>query len=376
MKPSPRVVSVLNQKGGVAKTTTTANLGSCLASRGHRTLLIDMDPQANLTLGLGVKVGPGRVGLHDVLERKAGVRLDHIVETIEGLPLAVAPASFDLGRAEAMLTPMAASCYRLKQALETVSDYELILIDCPPSLGRLTEMAIVASTHLLIPTEPKLYSFAGMDTLNRMISDLREDLDLGVELLGVLLTMDEKRTKLHRTIGEEVRQRFGEHVFETSIRRTVRISESELEGKAAILLDPSSTASQDYRALTDEVLARLAASPASRPEPEVVKPMDPRYPLITTPPDVMLESDHFGAAAIVLESSPEPAGATTAALTIPAGPDPLPNRSDSEILFEALSENLTGADGHSHAVVNEIPSRRGGIGSFLQDFTRKLSRRR
>ena len=373
----PRIISVLNQKGGVAKTTTTANLGSCLAAQGYRTLLIDMDPQANLTLGAGARVSAGRVGLHDVLLRKAGVRLEHILVGTEGLPLSVVPASFELAHAEAVLTPMAGSCNRLKQALEPYQDFsDFILIDCPPSLGRLTEMAVVASSHLLIPTEPKLYSFAGMDTLNRMIANLREDLDLDVRLLGVLLTMVEQRTKLHRMIGDEIREQFGEHMFETVIRRTVRVSEAEIEGKAAILLDPTSTAAQDYKTVTEEVLRRLSADTITRKAAEnghreQRRSTIPHYPLITTPPDVMVEPEHiYALSAVAPVHEHAPMGASIADVPLRIVPE------EPRMAFEAVREVIEHAESPAEVVTNEKPAFADRLGGYLSEFTRKLSRRR
>ena len=261
-----KIVSIVNQKGGVAKTTTTANLGASLARRGFRTLVVDFDAQANLTLGLGVKREDTARGLHDVLLEPESTPLASVIRQVGDLPLYVAPGSPDMARAEAILTPLIGSAYRMKHALEALSAtqrFEWVLIDCPPSLGRLTEMAIVASTHLLIPTEPKFYAFAGMDTLNKMIVGLTKDLRFEIQLLGVLLTMYEKGTRLHRMIGDEIRERFGDKVFDTVIAKNVRISESELEGQPIILFDPQARGAENYEALAQEVLQRVKAEPQS-----------------------------------------------------------------------------------------------------------------
>ncbi|MCC6727886.1 MAG: ParA family protein [Chthonomonadales bacterium] len=253
-------VSVVNQKGGVAKTTTCANLGACLAARGYRVLLVDLDPQANLTLGMGAGTADLPHGLPDVLLDWESCPLSPVLRRVGETTLYVAPGGMELARAEAMLLPLGGSAYRLRHALEdlaAVRPFDWVLIDCPPSLGRLTQNAIVASTHLLIPTEPKFYAFQGMDTLNRMIVDLTKDLRFGVELLGVLLTMYEKGTRLHRGIAEEIRTRFGRRVFDTVIYRTVRLSEAEVEGKPIIAFDRRSRGAQNYEALTDEVIARV-----------------------------------------------------------------------------------------------------------------------
>src|SRR5262249_30463047 len=159
-------------------------------------------------------------GLHDVLLDWDTAPLTPILRQIGDAPLFLAPGHLELARAEAMLTPLGGSAYRLRHALESLAQtqpFDWVLIDCTPSLGRMIQHAIDASTHLLIPTEPKFYAFAGMDTLNKMIVGLTKDLRFNLELLGVLLTMYERGTRLHRSIAAEIQQRFGDKVFETVI---------------------------------------------------------------------------------------------------------------------------------------------------------------
>lgn len=256
-----KIVAVVNQKGGVAKTTTVANLGACLAERGKRTLVIDLDPQANLTVGLGVPWYELDAALHSVLLDPDDVPMSGILQEIQGLPLYLAPGHLDLAHAEAVMLPYADKAYRLRNALETLlekQEFDWVLIDCPPSLGTLTQNAIVAATDLLIPTEPKFYAFAGMDTLNKMIVSLTKSLRFRVELFGVLITMFERGTRLHATIAAEIRERFGDRVFETVIYKNVRVSESELEGMPIILYDKRASGAQNYEALAEEVLLRAA----------------------------------------------------------------------------------------------------------------------
>ncbi|MCC6731184.1 MAG: ParA family protein [Chthonomonadales bacterium] len=256
-----RIVAVVNQKGGVAKTTTTANLGACLAARGMRTLLIDLDPQANLTLGLGIEWYNLPCALHDVLMDPDATPLAGVLRQVASLPLYVAPGHLDLAHCEAVLMPYADKAYRLRNALEALTaeqEFDWIFIDCPPSLGTLTQNAIVACGHLLIPTEPKFYAFAGMDTLNKMIVDLTKGLRFRVELMGVLLTMCERGTRIHQTIASEIRERFGEKVFETVIYKNVRLSESEVEGMPIILFDRRASGAQNYEALAEEVMRRAS----------------------------------------------------------------------------------------------------------------------
>lgn len=252
-------VAIVNQKGGVAKTTTTANVGACLAERGLRVLLIDLDPQANLTLGLGVEWYSLTSAIHTVLMDREATPMAAILQQIGDLPLYLAPGHLDLSTAERILLPEADKAYRLRNALEDLNEtdaFDWVLIDCPPSLGTLTENAIVAASHLLIPTEPKYYAFAGMDSLNRMITNLTKGLRFRVELLGVLLTMYERGTRLHQMIATEIRERFGDKVFETVIYKNVRVSESELQGMPIAILDRRATGAQNYEALAEEILSR------------------------------------------------------------------------------------------------------------------------
>jgi chromosome partitioning protein len=256
-----KIVAVVNQKGGVAKTTTVANLGACLAERGKRTLLIDLDPQANLTVGLGIPWYELGNALHTVLLDNDQTPLASVLHQVAGLPLYLAPGHLDLAHTEAVLLPHADKAYRLRNALEDLlakQQFDWVLIDCPPSLGTLTQNAIVAATDLLIPTEPKFYAFAGMDTLNKMIVSLTRSLRFKVDLFGVLLTMYERGTRLHATIAAEIRERFGDKVFETVIYKNVRLSESEVEGVPIILFDRKASGAQNYEALTEEVLLRAS----------------------------------------------------------------------------------------------------------------------
>jgi len=256
------IVSIVNQKGGVAKTTTTANLGACLAAKGQKTLVIDMDPQANLTLGLGCVEPKLPYGLDEALMNPDSAPLRRTLQHIGDIPLYLIPGSIAMAHAEKMLTPIVGSAYRLRRSLDALLKeihFDWVLIDCPPSLGRLTEIAVIASNYLLIPTEPKFYSFAGMDTLNRMIVQMNQDLDLNVQLLGVLLTICERKAKLHRYISAEIRERFGDRVFDTVIHKNLRLSEAEVEGKPIIIYDRTAPGAIAYSALADEVLRRVSS---------------------------------------------------------------------------------------------------------------------
>lgn len=256
-----KIVSIINQKGGVAKTTTTANLGACLAALGQRTLLIDMDPQANLTLGLRREWEDLPYKLPDVLLHWNARPLAAIIRQVSETPLYLAPGHLELTRAESILGSQEGAAYNLRRAIEAMTgilSFDWILIDCPPSLGVLTQNAIVASTHLLIPTEPKMYAFAGMDILNQMVIGLRKEYRFNVELLGVVLTMYDRNTRLHRAIADVIMERFGDKVFQTKIARNIRLSEAEIEAKPVIQFDRSSVGAKNYMALAEEVLARVS----------------------------------------------------------------------------------------------------------------------
>jgi chromosome partitioning protein len=254
------VLSIVNQKGGVAKTTSTINIGAALAARGLQTLLIDLDPQANLTLGLGQKQSSGTSGLDKVLLDWDNAELKDTLLQPYDLPLWLVPGSIEMARCEQILTPMVGSAYRLRRALETLiqtQQFDWVLIDCPPSLGRLTEIALMASTDLVIPTEAKYYSFAGIDILNSMLVRLMQDMMFDIRLLGVVITMFEQATRLQRSVAEEIRSRFGDKVFDTVIRRNTRVSESELSNLPVVVRDPQAAAARDYDALTTELLHRV-----------------------------------------------------------------------------------------------------------------------
>ena len=259
------IVSVVNQKGGVAKTTSVANIGASLASRGLRTLLIDLDPQANLTLGLKRNWEDLPYTLPDVLLDPRSSPISPIVRQVGETPLFLAPGHIDMARAEASLVRRDAPAFSLRHALNAVAPmnpFDWVLIDCPPSLGMLTQNALVASGFLIIPTEPKMYSFAGMDTLNRMIMGLSKDYNIEIKLLGVLLTLVDRNTRLSRTIAGVIRERFGNLVFDTEIYKSVKVSEAELEGRPVIELNRNAPAAQAYNLITEEVIARASALPA------------------------------------------------------------------------------------------------------------------
>jgi chromosome partitioning protein len=248
------ILTVANQKGGVGKTTTAVNLGACLAGRGWRVLLIDADPQANATTGLGLTARAGR-SLYDVLvddTELAGA----VVETGQA-NLSIVPATDDLAGAEVELVAFEDREYRLRKAVAGErSDYDLILIDAPPSLGLLTVNALAAAESVIVPVQCEYLALEGLGRLMHTIELVRQNLNHSLRLQGVLLTMYDGRTNLCQQVAAEVRSHFA-NTFETVIPRSVRLSEAPSYGLPILAYDRSSRAGKAYEALADEVLAAL-----------------------------------------------------------------------------------------------------------------------
>ena len=250
-----RIISVANQKGGVGKTTTTVNLGACLAQDGKKVLLIDSDAQGNATSGLGVRKPDVKQDIYDVLVNEVSIKETIIKTSRENL--SIVPATLQLAGAEIELTSMMARESRLKSALAEVSDeYDFILVDCPPSLGHLTINAFTASDAILIPVQCEYYALEGLSQLLNTVRLVQKHFNPGLEIEGVLLTMYDARTNLGAEVVEEVRRYFQEKVYDTIIPRNVRLSESPSHGKPIIDYDPRSKGAEVYQALAKEVLVR------------------------------------------------------------------------------------------------------------------------
>ena len=251
-----RVVALCNQKGGVGKTTSTINLGAALTEYGRRVLLVDFDPQGALSVGLGVQPHQLDRTVYDVL-MESSVSLDDVLlkTNIPGMDLV--PSNIDLSAAEVQLVNEVAREQTLARALTpALPDYDLVLIDCQPSLGLLTVNALTAADEVVIPLECEFFSLRGVALLIDTIEKVRERLNPRLHIAGILATMYDSRTVHGREVFARVVEAFGDTVFDTVITRTVRFPETTVAGEPITTWAPSSSGAQQYRALAKEVLAR------------------------------------------------------------------------------------------------------------------------
>jgi chromosome partitioning protein len=248
------VYAIANQKGGVGKTTTAVNLAACVAEAGYEALLVDIDPQSNATIGLGVgKDRPTTV--YDVLLGDASMAEVLIPTSIEHLSLA--PAGPDLAGATVELPRMAGSEMRLREALAGVRDrFQFTLLDCPPSLGPLTVNALVAADRVIVPVQAEYFALEGLAGLLDTLSLVRRELNPRLTVAGMLLTMHDGRTRLAQEVEREIREHFPELVFDTVIPRNVRVGEAPSFGKPVIHHDPHCAGADAYFELAKEVAAR------------------------------------------------------------------------------------------------------------------------
>ena len=248
-----RLIAVANQKGGVGKTTTALNVGACLAVAEKKTLLVDVDPQGNATSGLGVERAAGEPSLYDVLAREAPIG-SAIRPT--ALPfLHVVPSHQDLYGAEIELVDVPNREYRLRDALAPVVErFEVVLLDCPPSLGLLTVNTLVAATSVLVPIQCEYYALEGLSQLLSTVRQVQKNLNPRLEIEGLVLTMADGRLNLSKQVAAEAREYFGDKVYRTTIPRNVRLSEAPGFGKPILLYDALSAGAGAYMNLTREMM--------------------------------------------------------------------------------------------------------------------------
>ncbi|MEM4658337.1 MAG: AAA family ATPase [Candidatus Methanosuratincola sp.] len=256
--PQRRVIAVINQKGGSGKTTTTVNLGACLAMLGKVVLLIDLDPQANTTIHLGLKPHDIKYSLYEVMMEEKPLR--SVIRPTEVENLFIAPANINLSGAEIELSGVVGREMVLKDAVERMQnsqDYALhfdyILIDCPPSLGLLTVNALTVAREIIIPVQTEFFALEGMGKLFQTVDIVRKRLNRDLTITGIVPTMFDVRTNLSREVMDRIKSYFGDKVYGSFIRKNVRLAEATSHGKPIVLYDPRSTGAEDYIALAKEV---------------------------------------------------------------------------------------------------------------------------
>lgn len=252
----PRCIAIANQKGGVGKTTTAINLGAALAAEGQRVLVIDLDPQGNASTGLGIDADQRNYTTYDMLIE--GMPLREIVLPTDVSNLWIAPATTDLSSADVDLVNNENRVFLLKDALDptTLSGFDLVLMDCPPSLNLLTVNAMVAADAVLVPLQSEFFALEGLSQLMLTIREVRQSANPRLRIEGVVLTMFDMRNNLCRQVEEDARDNLGDLVYQTRIPRNVRLSEAPSYAMPVLQYDPTSRGSEAYRDLAREVLSR------------------------------------------------------------------------------------------------------------------------
>ena len=309
-----RIIAVANQKGGVGKSTTAVSLGASLAELGHRVLVVDLDPQGNASTGLGIRHEQREVTVYDVLADEAPIEQSIVPTPIDNL-FAI-PSTIDLAGAEIELVSQFSRELRLKKAIEPLKHdaYDYVFLDCPPSLGLLTVNALAAAEELIVPIQCEYYALEGLGQLLRNVRLVQQNVNTGLRLTGIVMTMYDPRTKLSEQVVAEVRRYFGDRVYQTVIPRTVRLSEAPGFGQPINVYDPTSKGARSYRDLAREVAARL---PDERPLPNVddvpsvtiPRPEQPPSraprPLVEPEPEAPSEKTRRRASSVEPEAPPE-----------------------------------------------------------------------
>lgn len=251
------ILAITNQKGGVGKTTTAINLAAAFAAKGLRTLLVDLDPQANATMSF-LDVRTIERSVYDALV-EPGLSLGEVIRLADKVPnLAVAPSSIALAKLEAKLIGELDSHFRLKDALEPLkAEYDYILLDTPPTLGIITVNALVASSHVLVPIQSSYFALEGTDDLLETVEKVKARANPQLQILGAVITLFDKRTLLAKDIVDQIQRVFGDRLFETVITKSVRLEESPAYKEAIFSFAPRSSGAYEYYKLSEEILSRV-----------------------------------------------------------------------------------------------------------------------
>jgi len=262
-----RVIAVVNQKGGVGKTTTTVNLATAIAAVGHRVLVVDADPQGNASTGFGIPRAERQRGCYDLMFD--GLSVEDVARPTIIPDLSIITSSADLAGAEIQLVSAERREYRMRDAFaRSAKNYDFIFIDCPPSLGLITLNALVAADAILIPLQVEFYALEGVSNLMQTVDAVRARFNPELEIQGVVLTMYDKRNSLSDAVADDVRTYFKDRVYETVIPRNVRVSEAPSHGKPVLLYDLKCPGSSAYMRLASEVLKREKRGNSTEPEDE------------------------------------------------------------------------------------------------------------
>jgi chromosome partitioning protein len=248
-----KIIAVANQKGGVGKTTTSVNLSACLAAKGQKVLIIDIDPQGNTTSGIGINKKSLKKSIYDVIINDDDMN-EVIIKTAYD-NLYICPSNIQLAGAEIELVAIISREYRLKNAVNSLkNEYDYIIIDCPPSLGLLTINALTCANTILVPIQCEYYALEGLSQLTNTIKQVKKYLNPDLDIEGVLLTMFDARTNLSIQVVEEVKKYFPKKVYKTVIPRNIRLSEAPSFGQPIIVYDPKSRGAECYTELADEII--------------------------------------------------------------------------------------------------------------------------
>ncbi len=258
-RTDPQVIAIANQKGGVGKTTTTINLSTALAAIGRKVLMIDIDPQGNASTGLGISASDREKTTYDLLV--SGDDVSSVVHQTMVPNLVLCPANSDLSSVDIELHSDKRRIFRLKDAFaasaEYLSDFDYVMIDCPPSLNLLTINSLVAAKHVLVPLQCEFFALEGLSQLMLSIREVRQNINRDLSIQGVVLTMYDKRNRLSKDVEADVRENFGELVYKTIIPRNVRLSEAPSFSLPALIYDHKSSGSIAYQKLAAELLRRM-----------------------------------------------------------------------------------------------------------------------